>query len=111
MTNTMDVVGYKVNDKIISTDHMACYYYKTDFINTVVKNDSVPDELKGMVVKYKEFKGKGLFNDKLFKGNVYIPLNTNPINGYNADSNQIKESTSYLYEKAQQQYSTNSSDL
>lgn len=53
----------------------------------------------------------GLFNDKLFKGNVYIPLNTNPINGYNADSNQIKESTSYLYEKAQQQYSTNSGDL
>lgn len=52
-----------------------------------------------------------LFNDELFKGNVYIPLNTNPINGYNADSNQIKESTSYLYEKAQQQYSTNSSDL
>jgi hypothetical protein len=29
----------------------------------------------------------GLFNDELFKGNVYIPLNTNPINGYNADSN------------------------
>lgn len=53
----------------------------------------------------------GLFNDDLFKGNVYIPLNTNPINGYNADQNQIKESTSYLYEKAQQQYSTNSSDL
>lgn len=52
-----------------------------------------------------------LFSDELFKGNVYIPLNTNPINGYNADSNQIKESTSYLYEKAQQQYSTNSSDL
>lgn len=53
----------------------------------------------------------GLFNDELFRGNVYIPLNTNPINGYNADSNQIKESTSYLYEKAQQQNSTNSSDL
>lgn len=53
----------------------------------------------------------GLFNDELFKGNIYIPLNTNPINGYNADSNQIKESTSYLYEKAQQQYSTNSGDL
>lgn len=54
---------------------------------------------------------EGLFNDKLFKGNVYIPLNTNPINGYNADSNQIKESTSYLYEKAQQQYSTSSNNL
>lgn len=53
----------------------------------------------------------GLFSDELFKGNIYIPLNTNPINGYNADSNQIKESTSYLYEKAQQQYSTNSSNL
>lgn len=53
----------------------------------------------------------GLFSDDLFKGNIYIPLNTNPINGYNADSNQIKESTSYLYEKAQQQYSTNSNNL
>lgn len=53
----------------------------------------------------------GLFNDELFKGNIYIPLNTNPINGYNADQNEIKESTAYLYEKAQQQYSTNSSDL
>lgn len=53
----------------------------------------------------------GLFNDELFKGSIYIPLNTNPINGYNADQTQIKESTAYLYEKAQQQYSTNSSDL
>lgn len=53
----------------------------------------------------------GIFNDELFKGNIYIPLNTNPISGYNADQNDIKESTSYLYEKAQQQYSTNSSDL
>ena len=53
----------------------------------------------------------GLFNDELFKGSIYIPLNTNPINGYNADQTQIKESTAQLYEKAQQQYSTNSSDL
>ena len=53
----------------------------------------------------------GLFNDELFKGNIYIPINTNLINGYNADQNQIKESTTYLYEKAQQQYSTNSNNL
>lgn len=49
--------------------------------------------------------------DELYRGNIYIPLNTNPISGYNADKNDIKESTSYLYEKAQQQYSTNSNDL
>lgn len=49
--------------------------------------------------------------DELYRGNIYIPLNTNLISGYNADKNDIKESTSYLYEKAQQQYSTNSNDL
>lgn len=48
-------------------------------------------------------------SDKLYKGNIYIPLGTNPISGYNADENDIKESTSYLYEKAQQQKSTSSS--
>lgn len=53
----------------------------------------------------------GWFGSDLYKGNIYIPLNTNPINGYNADQNDIKESTSYLYEKAQQQFSTNSNVL
>lgn len=41
-------------------------------------------------------------NDKLYKGNIYIPLNTNPISAMNADSNEIKESTAYKYEEAQQ---------
>lgn len=53
----------------------------------------------------------GLFSDDLYKGNIYIPLNTNPISGYNADENDIKQSTSYLYEKAQQMNSTNSDEL
>lgn len=53
----------------------------------------------------------GWFGSDLYKGNIYIPLNTNLINGYNADQNDIKESTSYLYEKAQQQFSTNSNVL
>ena len=50
-------------------------------------------------------------HDELYKGNIYIPLNTNPINAYNADDNNIKQSTSYLYEKVQQEKSTSSEVL
>ena len=52
-----------------------------------------------------------LGHNELYKGNIYIPLNTNPINAYNADDNDIKQSTSYLYEKAQQGKSTSSEVL
>ena len=41
-------------------------------------------------------------NNKLFKGNIYIPINTNPLNAANADGNDIKESTAYRYEQRQQ---------
>lgn len=41
-------------------------------------------------------------NDKLYKGNIYIPINTNPLNAANADGNDIKESTAYRYEQRQQ---------
>lgn len=41
-------------------------------------------------------------NDKLYRGNIYIPLNTNPLNAVNADENDIKTSTALEYEKAQQ---------
>lgn len=41
-------------------------------------------------------------NDKIYKGNIYIPLTTNPINAMNADQNEIKESTAHKYEEAQQ---------
>lgn len=80
------------------------------------------DELYNMVQRGLSNKDRGEYKfnknwdwsfgyDELYRGNIYIPLNTNPISGYNADKNDIKESTSYLYEKAQQQYSTNSNDL
>ena len=41
-------------------------------------------------------------NNKLFKGNIYIPINTNPLNAANADGNEVKESTAYRYEQRQQ---------
>lgn len=41
-------------------------------------------------------------NDKLYKGNIYIPINTNPLNAANADGNDVKESTAYRYEQRQQ---------
>lgn len=53
----------------------------------------------------------GLFGDDLFKGNIYIPLNNNLVSAQNADNNDIKQSTSYIYEKAYQQKSTNSNEL
>lgn len=53
----------------------------------------------------------GWFGDDLFKGNIYIPLNNNLVSAQNADNNDIKQSTSYAYEKAYQQKSTNSSEL
>ena len=41
-------------------------------------------------------------NNKLYKGNIYIPINTNPLNAANADGNDVKESTAYRYEQRQQ---------
>ncbi len=40
--------------------------------------------------------------DTLYRGNIYIPISNNPINGMNADKNDIKQSTSYDYEEATQ---------
>ena len=61
-------------------------------------------------------------NDKLYKGNIYIPLNQNALNGANADENELKISQAQDYEhdmqiqerrqnnweKAQRKQSTNS---
>lgn len=41
-------------------------------------------------------------NDNIYRGNIYIPLTTNPINAMNADGKEIKESTAHRYEQAQQ---------
>ncbi len=41
-------------------------------------------------------------NNKIYRGNIYIPISNNPINGMNADKNDIKQSTSYGYEEATQ---------
>lgn len=43
-------------------------------------------------------------NDSIYKGNIYIPLSTNPINAMNADQNDIRESAAHKYEEAQQEY-------
>lgn len=37
-------------------------------------------------------------NDKLYKGNIYIPLNQNALNGANADENELKISQAQDYE-------------
>ena len=42
--------------------------------------------------------------DKLYKGNIYIPLSTNPIDAMNADENNIKASMSKTFEEAQQEW-------
>ena len=43
-------------------------------------------------------------NDRIYKGNIYIPLNTNTINSMNADQNEIKASTAKKYEEMQQDW-------
>lgn len=40
--------------------------------------------------------------DKLYSGNIFIPLNMNTINGMNADDNDIKSSTALEYEQNMQ---------
>lgn len=42
------------------------------------------------------------FYDKLYEGNIYIPINNNPINSQNADDNDIKASTSKAWEELNQ---------
>lgn len=42
--------------------------------------------------------------DKVYKGMIYIPLSTNPIDAMNADKNDIKESTAQDYEEMQQEW-------
>lgn len=41
-------------------------------------------------------------NDKIYRGNIYIPLTTNPLDAMNADGNEVKQSTAKDYEEAQQ---------
>lgn len=41
-------------------------------------------------------------NDKLYAGNIYIPINTNPLSAFNADENKVKESRAQDYEEMQQ---------
>lgn len=56
--------------------------------------------------------GYGTFyNDDLYKGNIYIPLNINPINAKNADDSTISDSEARIYERLTQQKSTKSSQL
>lgn len=56
--------------------------------------------------------GYGTFyNDDLYKGNIYIPLNINPINAKNADNSTISDAESRLYEKLTQQKSSESTQL
>lgn len=41
-------------------------------------------------------------NDKLYKGNIYIPINQNALNGANADDNEVKVSQAQGYERDMQ---------
>ena len=77
-----------------------------------IENASGDDALFDIVRKALSDKDKGEYkldnnwfafnNDKLYKGNIYIPINTNPLNAANADGNDLKESTAQMYEKRQQ---------
>ena len=77
-----------------------------------IENASGDDALFDTVKRALSDKDKGEYeldnnwitfnNDKLYKGNIYIPINTNPLNAANADGNDLKESAAYRYEQRQQ---------
>lgn len=77
-----------------------------------IQNASGDDALFDTVKRALSDKDKGEYkldnnwitfnNDKLYKGNIYIPINTNPLNAANADENDVKESTARRYELRQQ---------
>lgn len=76
----------------------------TDF----VKDASGNDQLFTTVKRALSDKDKGEYqldnnwfkfnNDKLYKGNIYIPLNQNALNGANADNVEVKVSQAQGYE-------------
>lgn len=77
-----------------------------------IENASGDDALFDTVKRALSDKDKGEYeldnnwisfnNNKLFKGNIYIPINTNPLNAANADGNDVKESTARDMEKGYQ---------
>lgn len=80
----------------------------TDFI----KDASSDDQLFDVVKKALSDKDKGEYkldnnwisfnNTKLYKGNIFIPINQNNINGANADNSNLKNSQAYDYEEEMQ---------
>lgn len=85
---------------------------KTVELDDYVKDASGDNQLFGTVRKALSDKDKGEYkldnnwfafnNDKLFKGNIYIPLNSNALNGANADENDVKVTQAQDYEHAMQ---------
>lgn len=83
-----------------------------DIDSTLIINAGDNDELYDSLRKGLSNKDRGEYeldnnlwswnNDKLYRGNIYIPLNTNPLNAVNADNNDIRTSTALEYERAQQ---------
>ena len=97
MTNTRDIVGYEINGKVVSNDNLVCYYYQyrqsesigkksnegdsnpysiLNAPNSNVKykdnnnnkdNGDIPEEIAGLVVKFKKHSPYGLFDSKLFR--------------------------------------------
>lgn len=81
---------------------------KSDFIKDASGDDALYDTVRQALSdkEHGEYKLDNNWisfnNDKLYKGNIYIPLNTNPLNAQNADENDIKESTAIDMEKGYQ---------
>lgn len=82
----------------------------TDYIQDASKDDSLYDTVKS-ALSDKEHSYEldnnwiSFNNDQLFKGNIYIPLNTNALNAFNADDNKVDESDAKTYEERQQIWS------
>lgn len=80
---------------------------ESDFIQDVSDNDDLYDTLEeGLSTENNKYdlSNNFLYHDDIYRGNVYIPLNSNRINAMNADENKIKEQKAKEYEEMQQNW-------
>lgn len=104
--------GYASSKTKINENNKVSNLEGSSFMQDVSSDDDAFDMVEaGLSDLNSEGKGKKyeldhnwmtLNNDKLFRGNIYVPLNTNTNSAMNADENDIKESTSRRYEMNEQ---------
>lgn len=96
--------------KVINQENKSVALGGSNFIKDASKDDSLFETVQ----KALSDKDKGKYeldnnwwafnNNKLYKGNIYIPINNNSLNGANADENEVKVSQAKEYEHNSQRW-------